>query len=194
MRKAILIAFISLTLLSPIASYSIAIPDRIGMPYVLISDDGNDTLSLDDTVWYRKWQGLLIEQTDSSIYMVTDQDGDSLVIANNRAALEKLRNAIRFYDVKTLLYSGMPAIPAESLAKEGITQALLMERLTEEEEAIYEENGISFSYIRPGDIVDIDNDSINVEQIGEEGIIVICPHCKNSFTIFPDQIYSYIFD
>ena len=73
----ILIASITMPLW---ASYSLAMPASASERLAVISSDG-DTIELDSTVWYMRWNGLRLEQMAEDIYRIEDTDGTAVLAA-----------------------------------------------------------------------------------------------------------------
>lgn len=84
-RKCIittLLIMIPLALLSA-AEWTLDLESTGGHPEV-IADNGRSIL-LDEDIHFKRWNGMLLEQLTDGVYMVTDGDGDAIVLFTSEA-------------------------------------------------------------------------------------------------------------
>ena len=174
-----LLALISAMLIasSLFASYSIALQERGYPHFAVISRDG-DTIALDDYIWYKPWNGLLLERIDDGIYSV-DEGGRSVLLVEEGADITDIRDALRFNDGIGMIISALPVLDTKAMEAEGVMDAIITHRLPAREKARLAALGFTIEERRPGEVVDIGR---RVQE--EERILVTCPHCHHAFSIY----------
>ena len=173
MRKAICavsVLIMSASILS--ASYSIVTPERNESFYSVLSSDG-EVLLIDESIFYKRWNGLLAENIAEGIYKISDESSSCIIVMDGYS-IEGAN--LRFENADSIIFLDNPKLDPEALSEIGIRNAVFARRLSELEERLYQNEGISISYIRPGDIIDIPITEQNTERIH-----VYCPHCGYSF-------------
>lgn len=178
MRRSLTIITIMLMATSLFASYSIALPER-GIPHFSVISDDGDTIALDDYIWYKRWNGLLLERIDDGIYSV-DEDGSSVLLIEEGADIVDIRDALRFNDGIELMISALPILDTDAMEDEGVKDVIIMTRLSERERVRLEALGFDIEERRPGDVVQIGGDG--TEEA--ERVLVTCPYCHRSFSIY----------
>lgn len=177
--RKILIGLFLLLSLPLFADYSILLPDRNRYDFIVASEDG-DTIALDDNVWYKRWNGLLLENMAPSIYMITEND-DSTLIVGRKAAIEDIRSVIRLNSIDIII--------TEKLLSEKVIEdfdgdeIVTTERFDKLYEIMLEKNDISASTVKRGDRINI-SDGEYVPHRSEKEILVSCPHCGHTFRIY----------
>lgn len=180
MKKILSILALLIISLDLYAAMAIAVPERDNERFALI--DGRDMLILDDYVWYKRWHGLLAEQLDDGIYMISD--GNHAVIAAERSVSTwELEDTISLYDADSLILLGSGIPDVEVLKDSGITTLLLLNRPTELEKRMLKEEGISAITVKPGDVLDFENGQPVDDNKGTP-VSVICPMCGTRFAIY----------
>ena len=178
-RSAVLLSLLILFSASLSASYSIALPER-GHPCFTIIDNDGETIELDGYVWYKRWNGLLLERIDDGIYSVTEGDS-SVLLVEECADISDIKGALRFGRGTALIISALPVLDTEAMEDEGVMDAIIMHRLPEREAARLSALGFRIGERRPGEVVRIGNQGLPLQE--ERPIIVTCPHCRHSFSI-----------
>ena len=166
--------------LSPLsAAYSIIIPSHAGEPYRLLTED-SDMLSLDGSIWYRKWNGLLAERLADGIYEVSG-DGGAVIVSSSDDA-EALQAALAFESgLTSAVLPSLSGLDAEEMADAGFRSMIVLSRTSELEERLYANEGIEIIHARAGDIVDFEGGM----PLGDDGpeVMVTCPRCGARFTM-----------
>lgn len=166
--------------LSPLAAaYSIIAPSHAGEPYRLLTED-SDMLSLDSSVWYKRWNGLLAERLADGIYEISG-DGGAVIISSSGDA-EALQTALAFESgLKSAVLPSLSGLDAEEMADAGFRSLVVLSRTSELEERLYANEGIEIIHARGGDILDFEGGMPLVDD-GRE-VMVTCPSCGARFTI-----------
>ncbi len=178
-RKILIGLFLLLFSLPLFADYSILLPDRNRDDFIVASKDG-DTIALDNNVWYKRWNGLLLENMAPSVYMITEND-DSTLIIGRKAAIEDIRSVIRLNSIDIII--------TEKLLSEKVIEdfdgdeIVTTERFDKLYEIILEKNDISASTVKRGDRINI-SDGEYVPHRSEKEILVNCPHCGHTLRIY----------
>lgn len=178
MRRLIALA-LSLIVLLPLSAFSIVAPQRLGEPFAVLSDEG-DIQPLDDSVWYKRFDGILLEQLDEDVYKAEDV----IVIGNDKDSTT-LERALRFEDTTTVIFAGRNPLDVEMIADIGAECVMLPRRVSELEERLYGNEGIAVKYYRNGDVIDIaDGLPVDNQDDGNE-VWVVCPECGTRFMVRP---------
>ncbi len=180
MKKIFLILLMLAVILPAFASYTIVMPERFDCDYQIMTDDG-ELLSLDESIYYKRWIGLLAENLDTGIYMITE-DGNSVIAVMDGTDERMLYNAIAFTSADTIIIPEKMNADPEILAASDITDAVLFSHLSELQERLYKNSGIEITYSHPGDLLNI-SDGRPVINDGRN-LIVLCPHCGNQIEIY----------
>ena len=96
------LAFMLLALSLLSASFSVVIPERRGEDYSILSFDG-DVLPLDNSVFYKHWNGILAENLDTGIYKITE-GSDSCIVVMSGTSAEDLFFSLRFEEADTIIF------------------------------------------------------------------------------------------
>ena len=181
MKKLItLVAVLSIASLL-FADYTVIIPEHRGEYYSLMAENG-EILPLDDYVYYKRWNGLLAENLGEGIYRI-EEDGNSVIVVMNGVSESTLDAALHFENADTAIlpesFTGFPGI----LGDAGVSEAVFLRRLSDLERRLYENEGITVSYIRPGALLDITDGLPAIADTGKT-ITVTCPECGHSFTLY----------
>ena len=180
-RVTALIIFVSLTLASAFAGFSIAIPDRDSPCYQVISTAG-DIIPLDDSVYYKRWNGLLLDRSTDGMYTVSENRTGVTVIASGLDPRHIL-STLRLAEPRTIIIPDASHLNPEDLANYGVSHVVSLKRLTKLQEAMYDAKGVTLTYARPGDVLDFEN-VIPVKDTGpEDTLVVICPRCGEQITV-----------
>ena len=180
MKKAFTILIFLVLSLNIFATATIIVPEKDEEHFILLS--GKEMLPLDDYVWYKKWNGLLAQQLDEGIYIITE-NSHSVVVAEKDTEPETIERAIRFEYADSLILLGSSYPDAEELKDSGIRNLLLTRRVSEVERRILSKEGITVSSIREGDVIDFESGKPVLED-GKTPISVICPDCGTRFVIY----------
>ena len=178
-RKAIAIIALVLAALPLFSSYSVILPERGRKEFIVVSDNG-ETKALDDTVWYKRWNGLLLENMAPSIYMITEDDDEVLLIGRGATA-DDIESTMRYADADFIITERLITERAAELF-EGDTM-LTTERFDNLYAVMLERNGIEAKPVRSGERIMI-SDGEYASPASEREILVSCPHCGHSFRIF----------
>ena len=180
-RIAALIIFVSITIASVSAGFSIAIPDRDSPWYKVISTDG-DIIALDDSVYYKRWNGLLLDRSSDGMYTVSEGRVGVTVIAEGLDPRHIL-STLRLAEPRTIIIPDASALNPEDLADYGVSHVVSLKRLSKLQESMYEAKGVTLTYARPGDVLAFQN-GLPVEDTGaEDTLIIICPRCGEQITV-----------
>ena len=164
------------------AAYSIMLPDRGRDDFIVASKDG-DTIALDNNVWYKRWNGLLLENMAPSVYMITEND-DSTLIIGRKAAIEDIRSVIRLNSIDIIITEKLlPEKVIEVIEDFDGDEIVTTERFDKLYEIMLEKNDISASTVKRGDRINI-SDGEYVPHRSEKEILVSCPHCGHTFRIY----------
>ena len=175
------VILLTLTLASAFAGFSIAVPDRNSPWYQVISTDG-DIIPLDDDVYYKRWNGLLLDRNTDGIYTVSEDRTGITVIASGLDPRHIL-STLRLAEPRTLLIPDASPLDPEGLTDYGISHVVSLKRLSRLQEAMYEAKGVTLSYARPGDVLEFEN-GLPAEDTGpEDTFVVICPRCGEQITV-----------
>lgn len=180
-RIVALLIFVSLTLTSAFAGFSIAIPDRDSPLYQVISPDG-DIIALDDDVYYKRWNGLLLDRNTDGIYMVSEGRTGITVIASGLDPRHIL-STLRLAEPRTIIIPDASPLNPEDLADYSIRHVVTLKRLSKLQETMYEAKGVTLTYARPGDVLNFEN-GLPVKDTGpKDTLVVICPRCGEQITV-----------
>ena len=180
-RIAALIILFTLSLASAFAGFSIAIPDRDSPWYQIISTDGN-IIELDDSVYYKRWNGLLLDRSTDGMYTVSEDRTGVTVIANGLAP-RHIPSTLRLAEPRTIIIPDASPLDPEDLADYGVSHVVSLKRLSKLQEAMYGAKGVTLTYSRSGDVMDFEN-GLPVEDTGaEDTLIIICPRCGEQITV-----------
>lgn len=178
-RKILIGLFLLLFSLPLFADYRILLPDKDRDDFIVASK-GGDTIALDNNVWYKRWNGLLLENMAPSVYMITEND-DSTLIIGRKTAIEDIRSVIRLNSIDIII--------TEKLLSEKIIEDFDGDEIVTTEhfdklyEIILEKNDISASTVKRGDRINI-SDGEYVPHRSEKEILVNCPHCGHTLRIY----------
>lgn len=147
-----------------------------------VARDGRD-IALDEYVWYKRWQGLLLERLAHDVYRIEDGDGTSLVVvgaADVDGVLEDVSWTLGDADAIVLL-TGIPQNTdvIEDLGVDvyaaGSVDRVSLRRL--------ERAGVDVYRIAAGCDIVIDDGELSVTGGLDEGFVVTCPCCGHTFVI-----------
>ena len=161
------------------ASFTIVIPGRGDIWYSVMAENG-EILPLDDSVYYKRWNGILAENLADGIYMVTDNDTSCVVIMGG-VSEDALDLALNFYSADTVIIPRGMKVDPEILGDASVRDAILLSRLSDLEKRLYENEGISVHYSKPGELIDIIDGRPALEDSGK-AVLVTCPDCGREFT------------
>lgn len=185
MRRRMMLAVLLATAMMPLmAEYSVLCPSRLSPEEFQVMDEDGETIALDDYVYSLKWNGLSLEQLEDGIYAITE-GSETVIVATWMATPEAIEDSLRFYwgNPKTLITHG--ALPdAEDAADWGIGRIITLRRIPKIEERLFQIEGIEVTEARSGDIIDIINGLPAEYEEPAERVIVTCPDCGHSFTIY----------
>lgn len=180
-RVTALIIFVSLTLASAFAGFSISIPDRDSPWYQVISTDG-DITALDDDVYYKRWNGLLLDRSSDGMYTVSEDRVGVTVIASG-LDLWHILSTLRLAEPRTIIIPDASHLNPEDLADYGISHVVSLKRISRLQEAMYKAKGVTLTYARPGDVLEFEN-GLPVKDTGpEDTLVVICSRCGEQITV-----------
>ena len=168
------LAFMLLALSMLSAAFSVVIPERRREDYSILSFDG-DVLPLDNSVFYKHWNGILAENLDTGIYKITE-GSDSCIVVMSGASAEDLFFSLRFEEADTIIFQGGFNGEPEVLAEAGIKNVVFTRRLSELEERLFQNEGINIIYTHPGSLVDIPLEYKKPE-------LIYCPRCGYAFSL-----------
>lgn len=180
-RIATLIIFVSLTLTSAFAGFSIVIPDRDSQWYQVINTDG-DIIALDDDVYYKRWNGLLLDRSTDGMYTVSEDRTGVTVIASGLDPRHIL-STLRLSEPSTIIIPDASTLDPKDLVDYGISHVVTLRRLSKLQEAMYEAKGITITYSRPGDVLGFENGLPMKNTGAEDTLVVICPRCGEQITV-----------
>lgn len=172
--KILIGLFLLLFSLPLFADYRILLPDKDRDDFIVASK-GGDTIALDNNVWYKRWNGLLLENMAPSVYMITEND-DSTLIIGRKAAIEDIRSVIRLNSIDIIITEKI----IEDFDGDEIVTTEHFDKLYE---IILEKNDISASIAKRGDRINI-SDGEYVPHRSEKEILVNCPHCGHTLRIY----------
>lgn len=175
------VTLLTLTLASAFAGFSIAIPDRDSPWYQVISTDGN-IIALDDSVLYKRWNGLLLDRSSNGMYTVSEDSNDVTVIASGLDS-RLILSTIRLAEPRTIIIPDASPLDSENLADYGVSNVVSLKRLSKLQEAMYEAKGITITYSRPGDVLGFENGLPMKNTGAEDTLVVICPRCGEQITV-----------
>ena len=176
----ILIASITMPLW---ASYSLAMPASASERLAVISSDG-DTIELDSTVWYMRWNGLRLEQMAEDIYRIEDTDGTAVLAAGCAASIRDIEDVLDHsaYGIGSLILAGgMPEIGV--LEDSGIMSVYTAERIDDRARLVLERRGITAERFGKGAVLGIEDGHPLIEPRLRE-VHIRCPECGAPFSIF----------
>lgn len=181
-RVTALIIFVSLTLTSAFAGFSIAIPDRNSPWYQVITTDG-DIIALDDDVYYKRWNGLLLDRGSSDGMYTVSEDRTGVTAIASGLDPRHILSTLRLAEPRTIIIPDASPLDPEGLTDYGISHVVSLKRLSRLQEAMYEAKGVTLSYARPGDVLEFEN-GLPAEDTGpEDTFVVICPRCGEQITV-----------
>lgn len=186
MRKAVLAFIVMAMFVLPLsADYTVILPER-GSDLFTVMDGRGDTIKLDDSVWYKRWGNLLLEQMDDGIYRI-HEDGKSVLVVSRRVDDDDLERVLwRSADV-SLITDGAD-LDEEDIVDSSVKFIATTERHMDPKEALFlERNGVTVTEIMPGSYVDV-RDSRPVVKESQpssgEKVMVRCPDCGSTFYIY----------
>ncbi len=176
MKKVLLFLFFSLLVVSSLfSSYSISLGQN-EYGYVRILDEGGDVISLDDSVWFKKWNGLVLERIGTWNYKITEPDGSQLIVITRRGNFSDVEFELSFSSCRLLVTERMlPSIDA--LEGSPVKEIIVPFRVDELTRRTYAANGIKITEIRPSDLIDVENGIYIPSSSDVDTIFVRCPDC-----------------
>lgn len=191
MKKFLLLSIMALCCIPSLvaSSYSLVTPSRGQEHVVMINDDGRQ-ISLDDGIYYKRWNGYLLEGYGDGLYTVTDPDGVMVAIFTNAPAMMSNMAVDDFVGrtaskASTIIFAGGGISDLDSLAWScSGADIVTTSRLSSLDSTRAAALGLEVHEIGAGEAVDVVNGRPVIKPASSLGsIIVICPHCGERFVV-----------
>lgn len=191
MKKFLVLSIVALCCIQVLAasSYSLVTPSRGQEHVVMINDDGRQ-ISLDDGIYFKRWNGHLLEGYGDGLYTVTDPDGVMVAIFTNDPATMSNMAVEDFVErtaskASTIIFAGGGISDLDSLAWScSDADIVTTSRLSSLDSTRAAALGLEVHEIDHGGVVDIVDGHPDIRPSGSlDSIIVICPHCGERFAV-----------
>ncbi len=167
------------------SSYSMIIPDGMGEDIILMDDSGNEFALDDEYVFFKTWNGFLIEQYSAEgAFTITDYDGSATLIFTRPCESYAMEMLLRRLgrNLSTVVFLSAIADADALVRYAGNADIVALGKIPVHESLVLERSGMSVTEIRWGDVVEMNGGRPEVK--GPSHVVVRCPNCGETFTLY----------
>ena len=184
MKRIMFIALLASAVLMQAAAYSIVLPSSPDGDFSVIADDGQEIALDEDYIWYKMWNGLILEQIDDGVFTITDEYGAVSAIVPSGALGSMMRFPLMsLSDARTVIIHG--PLPSYEVLEDTCPDARIVVTSPRQDRQIeiLRRKGLDVVSASRSGIVDIVDGKAMVDGMDGETVIVVCPHCRTSFSV-----------